>query len=104
MTGPLAAFADTSLRHIPQFNAKSRITRRGPEVRRRGGLNYDGIHALVSSSRAVNDWSTITRRNRLTRDGEQLRLGQDGRWYPYRKTRNGWDPDGPPFEESELAR
>lgn len=67
-------------------------------------MNYDGIHALVSSSRAVNDWSTITRRNRLTRDGEQLRLGQDGRWYPYRKTRNGWDPDGPPFEESELAR
>jgi hypothetical protein len=23
MSGPLAAFADTSLRHIPQFNAKS---------------------------------------------------------------------------------
>ena len=48
--------------------------------------------------------STITRRNRLTRGDEQLRLGQDGYWYPYRKTRNGWDPDGPPFEESELAR
>lgn len=48
--------------------------------------------------------STITRRNRLTRNEEQLRLGRDGRWYPYRKTRNGWDPDGPPFEESELAR
>lgn len=48
--------------------------------------------------------STITRRNRLTRGDEQLRLGRDGYWYPYRKTRNGWDPDGPPFEESELAR
>jgi hypothetical protein len=33
MTGrPLAAFADTSLRHIPQFNAKSRITGRGPKL------------------------------------------------------------------------
>jgi hypothetical protein len=48
--------------------------------------------------------STITRRNRLTRGDEQLRLGRDGYWYPYRKTRNGWDPDGPPFEASELAR
>jgi hypothetical protein len=48
--------------------------------------------------------STITRRNRLTRGDEQLRRGRDGYWYPYRKTRNGWDPDGPPFEESELAR
>ncbi len=48
--------------------------------------------------------STITRRNRLTRGDEQLRLGRDGYWYPYRKTANGWDPDGPPFEESELAR
>ena len=48
--------------------------------------------------------STLTRRNRLTRDDEQLRLGRDGYWYPYRKTRNGWDPDGPPFDGSELAR
>jgi hypothetical protein len=24
MSGPLAAFADTSIRHVPQFNAKSR--------------------------------------------------------------------------------
>ena len=47
--------------------------------------------------------SAITRRNRLTRDDEQLRLGRDGSWYPYRKTRHGWDPDGPPFEEGELA-
>ena len=47
--------------------------------------------------------STIVRRNRLTHGDEQLRLGRDGRWYPFRKTRHGWDPNGPPFEESELG-
>jgi uncharacterized Zn finger protein len=47
--------------------------------------------------------SAVARRNRLTRGEGQLRLGRDGRWYPYRRTRNGWDPDGPPFETNELT-
>jgi hypothetical protein len=36
------------------------------------------------------------RRNRVTLGDRQLRLGQDGRWYPYRRSADrGWDPDGP---------
>ncbi len=38
------------------------------------------------------------RRNRVTLDDRQLRLGRDGSWYPYRKTGGGqWEPDGPGF-------
>ncbi|XQE90932.1 hypothetical protein ACN24M_39670 [Streptomyces microflavus] len=38
-----------------------------------------------------------TTRNRLTVIGHevQLRLGTDGRWYPYRKEQGGWWPAGP---------
>lgn len=38
-----------------------------------------------------------TARNRLTVIGHdaQLRLGTDGRWYPYRKEQGGWWPAGP---------
>ncbi len=44
-------------------------------------------------------------RNRLTLDDRQLRLGRDGRWYPFRRRRNGsWDPDGPPLEGTDDAR
>ncbi|MFF3847856.1 hypothetical protein [Streptomyces sp. NPDC002328] len=31
-----------------------------------------------------------------TEQGVQLRLGQDGRWYPYRLRPEGWWPSGPP--------
>jgi len=38
-------------------------------------------------------------RNRVSVGERQLRLGRDGRWYPYRRAgRTGWDPDGPPLE------
>ena len=35
--------------------------------------------------------------NRLTNGERQLRLGRDGRWYPYRKVRRSWEPDGDPI-------
>jgi hypothetical protein len=66
--------------------------------------SWDPVPGELDPGRRRLGPSAITRRNRLTRGDEQLRLGQDGYWYPYRKTRNGWDPDGPPFEESELVR
>jgi uncharacterized Zn finger protein len=34
-------------------------------------------------------------RNRVTAGGAQLRLGRDGRWYPYTKSGADWDPAGP---------
>jgi hypothetical protein len=48
--------------------------------------------------RALLGPSAVARRNRLTAGQRQLRLGRDGRWYPFRKTKGGWDPDGPPLE------
>ena len=42
-------------------------------------------------------------RNRLTLEGRQLRLGRDGRWYPYRRAGGGWDPAGPPEADPRLA-
>jgi hypothetical protein len=33
----------------------------------------------------------------------QLRLAEDGRWYPYAKTGNRWTPAGPPTSDPETA-
>jgi hypothetical protein len=103
----------------PSLNELARTTGCTPRELERRALAWrdggaGGFAALVDSwdpkpgqldpGRRRLGASTITRRNRLTRGDEQLRLGQDGYWYPYRKTRNGWDPDGPPFEASELVR
>ena len=103
----------------PTLNELARTTGTTPRELERRALAWrdggaGGFAALVDSwdpepgeldpGRQRLGPSTITRRNRLTRGDEQLRLGRDGYWYPYRKTRNGWDPDGPPFEASELAR
>jgi uncharacterized Zn finger protein len=42
----------------------------------------------------------VARHNRLTRHERQLRLGRDGRFYPYRKDHSGrFSPDGPPLGE-----
>ena len=34
--------------------------------------------------------------NRVTLGDRQLRLGRDGQWYPYRKVKGAWQPDGSP--------
>lgn len=43
------------------------------------------------------------RGNRATLGDRQLRLGRDGRWYPFRRSGRGartgpWTPDGAPVE------
>ncbi|MCD0442346.1 hypothetical protein LO763_01730 [Glycomyces sp. A-F 0318] len=45
------------------------------------------------------------RRNRwtITAEARQLRLGRDGRWYPYTKEEGHWLPDGPPVEDPVAA-
>ncbi|MFC7304612.1 SWF or SNF family helicase [Streptomyces monticola] len=44
-------------------------------------------------------------RNRWTVTGTdaQLRLGRDGRWWPYRKERTRWAPAGPPAHDPATA-
>jgi hypothetical protein len=37
------------------------------------------------------------RHNRVTLGDRQLRLGRSGRWYPFRKDRGSWSPDGAPM-------
>lgn len=51
-------------------------------------------------------FGTVTRRrNRwtITAEARQLRLGRDGRWYPYAKEDGHWLPDGPPAEDPLAA-
>jgi hypothetical protein len=72
-----------------------------------GGLSalteaWDPSQEQLRSGRAVAGAGVTARRNRLTRGDRQLRLGRDGRWYPFRKSRAGWDPDGPPLAEKPV--
>jgi hypothetical protein len=46
---------------------------------------------------AVRAW-----RNRLTRDGLQLRLGGDGLWYRFVRSGGDWVLDGPPSPEPDA--
>lgn len=55
-----------------------------------------GADALAEG-RALLGPGATSRRNRVTLGDRQLRLGRDGRWYPYRKSGAGWDPDGEPL-------
>jgi uncharacterized Zn finger protein len=36
-------------------------------------------------------------------DKRQLRLGRDGRWYPFRRAGNAWEPAGPPAADPREA-
>jgi hypothetical protein len=55
----------------------------------------------VASGRELLGPAATIRRNRVTLGDRQLRLGKDGRWYPYRRAGprgTSWDPDGGPLE------
>lgn len=60
------------------------------------GEQWDpGPRAMAEATQLLGGRVTV-RRNRATSGDRQLRLGRDGRWYPYRRaTDGGWDPDGP---------
>lgn len=54
-----------------------------------------GPAALVAGCRQLGR-GALARRNRVTLGDRQLRLGEDGRWYPYRRSADRtWEPDGP---------
>jgi uncharacterized Zn finger protein len=61
---------------------------------------WDPTPDQLASGRAAAGAGAGVRRNRVTLGERQLRLGLDGRWYPFRKTRTGWDPDGPAGRET----
>jgi hypothetical protein len=51
----------------------------------------------LAAGRVLLGSAATVRRNRVTFGEHQLRLGRDGRWYPFRKDRAGrWNPDGAP--------
>jgi hypothetical protein len=72
------------------------------------GLNvlledWDAGHEAMMKGRALLGGQATVRRNRVTLADRQLRLGRDGRWYPFRRSGHAsgaaaWTPDGPPIE------
>ena len=59
---------------------------------------WDPSADQLHQGRALLGPSSVTRRNRVTAGDRQLRLARDGRWYPFRKNKGSWDPDGAPLD------
>jgi len=62
---------------------------------------------VAAGARMLGEGASV-RRNRVSLGDHQLRLGPDGRWYPFRRHHGGtWYPDGPPlaqqWDESDLG-
>ena len=65
--------------------------------------DWDAPRDSMKSGRALLGGQATLRRNRATFGERQLRLGRDGRWYPFRRAGRGaatgaWTPDGVPIE------
>ncbi|MET0135127.1 MAG: SWF/SNF family helicase, partial [Kibdelosporangium sp.] len=63
------------------------------------------VHTVLSRSELSDvDIPALEQdRNRWTAGELQLRLGKDGRWYPYRLTEGEWWPAGPPELDPATA-
>ncbi len=64
---------------------------------------WDAPRGAMALGRAMLGGQATVRRNRATLGERQLRLGRDGRWYPFRRAGRGtgaavWTPDGAPVE------
>lgn len=109
--------------HLPMPDGIAAIARRAGlrprEILRRAMAWRDGgregLDALLSPWNPSPSTLAIGRmllgeaasawRNRLTLGDRQLRLGRDGRWYPFRRGRDAsWDPDGRPLEATDDDR
>jgi uncharacterized Zn finger protein len=51
----------------------------------------------LAVGRSLLGSGATARHNRVTLGERQLRLGRSGRWYPFRKDRGSWSPDGAPI-------
>jgi hypothetical protein len=65
--------------------------------------SWDAPSDSMAGGRALLGGQATVRRNRATCGERQLRLGRDGRWYPFRRSGRGagkgaWTPDGAPIE------
>jgi uncharacterized Zn finger protein len=58
--------------------------------------------ADLAAGRAALGAGARARANRVTLGDRQLRLGADGRWYPYRRGAGGWEPDGDARADGET--
>jgi hypothetical protein len=70
--------------------------------------SWDPDPLAVATGRGRLGPGAVARRNRVTLAERQLRLGRDGRWYPFRRDRAGrWQPEGAPLQpvqaESDLG-
>ena len=107
-----AAFLETegaASARLPQMAGRARLSTR--ELLRwalawqaggREGLfvltdSWEPPPEAVAAGKALAGPGSTAWRNRVSRGERQLRLGRDGRWYPYRRAgRAGFEPDGPP--------
>jgi hypothetical protein len=85
MSGPLAAFADTSLRHSPQFNAKSRTTllamnphQDGAWKRRRPWSSLVARMAKRFADKVISDPEESLAQTRIFYEKEVAQHGVDG--------------------------
>lgn len=65
--------------------------------------SWDAPRDSMAGGRALLGGQATIRRNRATYGERQLRLGRDGRWYPFRRSGRGsgsgaWTPDGVPID------
>jgi hypothetical protein len=70
--------------------------------------DWEAPRDSMMSGRALLGGQARIRRNRATLGERQLRLGRDGRWYPFRRSGRGagagagaWTPDGAPIGGDE---
>jgi hypothetical protein len=73
------------------------------------GLNayrdeWDPESEALAEGRSLLGTGSRARHNRVTLGERQLRLGQDDRWYPFRRgSDGGWDPDGASLPRGRAA-
>lgn len=60
---------------------------------------WDPSPAELAPGRTALGGGARASHNRVTLGDRQLRLGRDGRWYPFRKVRGSWEPDGGTLEQ-----
>jgi hypothetical protein len=63
-------------------------------------------HLIAPGRAALRDATgaqPVARGDRVTSGDRQLRLGQDYRWYPYRRLRGHWEPAGTPSADPAFA-
>jgi uncharacterized Zn finger protein len=65
---------------------------------------WDPEPEILAEGRNLLGTGSRARHNRVTLGGRQLRLGQDDRWYSFRRASDGgWDPDGASLPRGRAA-